>query len=115
MLLGELIARFNDEAVAEEAVLAIGDLAMLAALRERAAATGTSVGACLAEAARRYATEASDEEWITLIGTMSRAQDPGAVFLRRALGLEPPQVVPGGTPSALERPGRAVGRQAAPE
>jgi hypothetical protein len=85
MLLGDLIARFDDEAVAEEAVLAIGDLAMLATLREQAAATGLGVGACMATAARRYAAEASDEEWITLLGVMGKAEDPGAAYLKRAL------------------------------
>lgn len=85
MLLGDLIARFDDEAVAEEAVLAIGDLAMLAVLREQAAESGLGIGACMAAATRRYAAEASDEEWLTLIGLMARTQDPGAVYLRRAV------------------------------
>ena len=85
MLLGDLIARFDDEAVAEEAVLALGDLAVLAALRERAAAMGLPIGACMAAAARRYADHASEEEWVTLLGQMGQAQDPGAVYLRRAL------------------------------
>ena len=74
MLLGDLIARFDDEAVAEEAVLALGDLAMLAALRERAAAAGLPVGACPASGAGRQAG-----------CQMGKAPDPGAVYLRRAL------------------------------
>jgi hypothetical protein len=85
MLLGDLIARFSEETVAEEAVLAIGDLAILASLRKEADEKGLGLGACMAEAARRYADEASDEEMITLMGLMSRAQDPGAIYLRRAL------------------------------
>jgi hypothetical protein len=84
MLLGDLIARFDDEAVAEETALTIGDLAMLAELRERAGASGLSVGAYMAIAARRYAEEAPDDEWVTLLGLMARGQDPGAIFLRRA-------------------------------
>ncbi len=84
MLLGDLISRFSDEAVAEETVLAIGDLAMLAALREQSAETGLGIGAYMAAAARRYASEASDEEWITLMGVMGRAPDPGAAYLKRA-------------------------------
>ena len=84
MLLGDLISRFSDEAVAEETVLALGDLAMLAALRERSAETGLEIGAYMAAAARRYASEASDEEWITLMGVMGKASDPGAVYLTRA-------------------------------
>jgi hypothetical protein len=85
VLLGDLIARFQDEAEAEQAVLAIGDLAMLAALREHAAATGLGIGASMATAARRYAVEATDGEWITLLGAMGEANDPGSVYLKRAL------------------------------
>jgi hypothetical protein len=34
---------------------------------------------------RRFVSGASDEEWLALIGQMSRAKNPGQVFLRRAL------------------------------
>ncbi len=84
MLLADLIARFEDEAVAEATALAIGDLAMLAELRQQAGASGVSIGAYMALATRRYAEEAPDEEWVTLLGLMAREQDPGAVFLKRA-------------------------------
>jgi hypothetical protein len=33
---------------------------------------------------QRYTHEASDEEWVTLIGLMNRANDPGALCLKRA-------------------------------
>jgi hypothetical protein len=85
MLLGDLIARFDDEAVAEEAILVLGDLAMLSGLRDQAASNGLSIGAYVAAAARRYAAAASDEEWITLLGVMGKSQDPGAAYLQRAL------------------------------
>jgi len=85
MLLAEVIARCSDEAVAEEVLLSIGDLATLASLREQSAATGVGMSACLAAAARGYASEAPEEEWITLMGLMNGGKDPGAVFLKRAL------------------------------
>jgi hypothetical protein len=85
MLLGELIARCSDETIAEEIVLSIGDLATLAALRDQSEATGVGLGACIAAATRRYAAEASDEEWVTLIGQMGGAQDPAKILLKRAL------------------------------
>ena len=84
MLLGDLIARFAVKAVIEEAVLAIGDLVLLAALREQATADGLDLGTYAAAAVRRYASEASDEEWITLMGAMGRTEDPGAIYLKRA-------------------------------
>jgi hypothetical protein len=85
MLLGDLLSRFDDENIAEEAVLALGDVAMIARLREAADASGLAFGTFAAGAVRRYAAEASDEEWTTLMGVLSRAPDPGLACLRRAL------------------------------
>jgi hypothetical protein len=85
MLLGDLIAQFTDEAVAEETILGLSDLALLAELRARAQASGLDLGAYAAAAVNRYASEASDEEWVTLMGALGRADDPGAIYLKRAL------------------------------
>ena len=85
MLLGDLIAGLTDDVIAEEAILDLTDLALLAEVRTRAQADGLGLGAYAAAAVSRYAAEASDEEWITLIGAMGRAPDPGAVYLDRAL------------------------------
>jgi hypothetical protein len=84
MLLGDLLARFDDETVAEEAVTAPGDLALIAKLREKAAADGVTLGAYVATAVCRYAAEASAQEWVTLMGALERAADPGRVCMQRA-------------------------------
>jgi hypothetical protein len=85
MLLGDLIAGLTDDVFAEEAILDLTDLALLAEVRARAQADGLGLGTYAAAPVSRYAAEASDEEWITLIGAMGRAPDPGAVYLDRAL------------------------------
>jgi hypothetical protein len=85
MLLGDLIAQFTDEAVAEEAILGLADLSLLAESRARAQASGLDLGAYAAAAVNRYASDASDEEWVTLLGALGRARDPGAIYLERAL------------------------------
>lgn len=85
MLLGDLLARFSDETIATEAILALGDLTLVTRVREAAAADGSTLGAYAAAAVQRYAADASDEEWITLMGALGRAADPGAVCLQRAL------------------------------
>lgn len=85
MLLGDLLARFADENVAAEAILELGDLTLLASVSKKAKARGVEVGAFAASAVRRYAAEASDEEWTTLLGAMNRDPDPGIVCFRRAL------------------------------
>jgi len=85
MLLGDLLARFDDETVASETLLRVGDLSLIAALRERADTEGLTLGAYTACTVRRFAAEASDEAWVTLMGTLARADDPGAVCLKHAL------------------------------
>ena len=84
MLLGDLLAELSDEASATEAILSVNDLPMRAAMRRQAAADGVDLPAYVAGTVRRYASEATDEEWITLMGLLNRAPDPGAVCLKRA-------------------------------
>ena len=84
MLLGDVLARFEDETWAVETIVGLGDLALIARLRDEAEAEGQTLGGFAASAVRRYADSASDEEWITLMGALGRAQDPGAVCMKRA-------------------------------
>jgi len=88
MALGDLIARLSDEAVAEETLLNVTNLAMLAQLSARAEAEGLDLGAYTAAAVNRFASAAPDEEWVSLIGAMSRASDPAATFLELALAYD---------------------------
>ena len=67
-----------------ETILGTGDLTLLTVVKERAAAEGLDLAACVTQTVQRYTHDASDEEWVTLIGLMNRANDPGAVCLRRA-------------------------------
>ncbi|HET9615579.1 MAG TPA: hypothetical protein VFP74_00295 [Pseudolabrys sp.] len=85
MLLGDVLARFDTPSFAEETVLALGDLNLLAGMRVRAEAEGESLGEFARNAVQRFAAEASDEEWVTMIGALARAEDPGSVCLRFAL------------------------------
>ena len=84
MLLGDLLNQFEDEGVAAETIMRVGDLAMIAAMQKNAEALGLTLGAYASLAVRHYADGASDEEWTTLIGQMGRTDDPGAVCLKRA-------------------------------
>ena len=84
-MLGDLLASLGDEATAMETILRGGDLQILTAARAQAAVEGLALGAYVTRAMQRYTTGASDEEWITLIGLLNRAPDPGAACLQRAL------------------------------
>ena len=83
-MLGDILARLTDETTAVETILGAGDLTLLAAVKELAAADGLDLGACVVQTVQRYTNEANDEEWVTLIGLMNRTNDPGAVCLKRA-------------------------------
>ncbi len=83
-MLGDILARLTDEAMAVETILGTGDLALLAAVREHAAAESLDLAACVTQTVQRYAATASDEEWVTLMGMLNRSHDPGATCLKRA-------------------------------
>lgn len=84
MLLGDIIARLTDETTAAEIILGLGDIGLLAEMRNRADESGVSLGTYAAWAVRTYADNASSDEWTTLIGAMGRSEDPGAACLHRA-------------------------------
>jgi len=83
-MLGDLLASLTDETMALETILGAGDLALLAAVQEQATADGVDLGAYVGQMVRRYANEASDEEWITLMGALNRTPDPSSTCLKRA-------------------------------
>jgi hypothetical protein len=85
MLLGDIIASFQDEVVISETLFSLGDLALTARLVALAAENNVSTGELAMQSVDRFVNGASDEEWLTLIGQMSRSDNPGQVFLRRAL------------------------------
>ncbi len=85
MLLGDVIARFEDEAFVNETLIALDDLALTARVFTLAAENNVSAGDLAAQSVGRFVNGASDEEWLMLIGRMSRADNPGQVFLRHVL------------------------------
>lgn len=85
MLLGDLLARFDDEAVAAESLMSLGDLALTARVRDAAAREGLTAGEFASVAVQQFSRAATDEEWVTTIGLIGRSQEPGLVLLRRAL------------------------------
>ena len=83
-MLGDILASLTDETTATETILHCGDLQLLTAARERAAAERLELAAYVTRTVQRYATAASDEEWITLMGLLNRSPDPGMTCLQRA-------------------------------
>ncbi len=85
MMLGDVLVRLNDEGEATEVILGLGDLRLLAAMQQRAESEGLDLAAHVRGVVQRYAAEASDEEWITLMGIIGSAVDPGLACVKRAL------------------------------
>jgi hypothetical protein len=84
-MLSDLLARFRNEDAAEDALLSLGDLRLIAAMRQRAGVIGIGLGTFAAHSVRRYMDEAPDEEWVTLLAELHRSADPGGTFVKRAL------------------------------
>lgn len=84
MILGDVINRLQHDDEAMELILSAGNLRLLTAMQRQAEVEGLGLAAYARAAVQRYAANASDEEWITLMGQIGHAADPGSVCLRRA-------------------------------
>jgi hypothetical protein len=85
MLLGDVIAKFEDEAFVNETLLSLNNLALAAQVVAAAANNNISPGEFAMQSIGQFVNAASDEEWLTLTGLMSRTGNPGQVFLQRVL------------------------------
>ena len=81
MMLGELIADLENEAVAEAALLALGDLVLIAAANERAARDGETVGAVVGNAVGTFIGTAGPDAWMAAMRAASDSAAPGAACL----------------------------------
>jgi hypothetical protein len=85
MQLGEIIRDFSGEARADEALLACGDLVLVARVGEVALRYDETIGEYAAGAVRRFANLASGEDWLALMNALERADDPGLRCLTHML------------------------------
>ena len=106
MLLGDLIARFNNEVAVSETLLSLGDLVLTARVFERAVESEMSAGELAAQAVGRFVEGASDDEWLTLFARISQADDPGRAFLHHVLSQAAPawRRLPANRPIAPREP-----------
>ncbi len=76
MQLGDIIRNLSEEARADEALLACGDIVLLARIGETALRYDETLGEYAAGAVRRFANLASSEDWLALMNAIERAEDP---------------------------------------
>ena len=77
MNLGTLLDALEDEGYAAGALDAIGDVVLLAQVHAMRDLHDETPGEYVANASRRFATRATDEDWLALMNAMERADRPG--------------------------------------
>jgi len=85
MLLGHVLERLGDEAFAAETLVGMGDLRLMVEAESVGDRFGESLPAYAVGATRRFATFASDEDWLALMNVLERAPDVGAACLHHML------------------------------
>jgi hypothetical protein len=85
MNLGQLMNRLEHEADAGAALEALQDLVLLAEVQAAGVEHGESPGEYVANASRRFAALASDEDWLGVMNAMERTQDPARAAIDRML------------------------------
>lgn len=87
MMLGDLISQLGDETVALEALIATGDIALIAKVQTAAGNTRVSVGEFIADLIGCFGATAKSDDWIAVMSAAGRSEVPGAACLRVMLSV----------------------------
>lgn len=82
MVLGQVLERLGDEALAAETLVALEDLNLMVRVEAAGRPFGEGIGEYSAGASRRFAHLASDEDWLALMTALERADDAGMACLK---------------------------------
>ncbi|MGI9405067.1 MAG: hypothetical protein ACR2O4_01740 [Hyphomicrobiaceae bacterium] len=85
MLLGSLIKQLDDDARAEETLIALGDVMLIAKVRHAAADQGLPLGAFMVNQIGAFNSSASPDAWMDLTMRAGRTTNPGAAVLKTIL------------------------------
>lgn len=85
MLLGEVLNRLGDESAAAETLLGLDDLPLMVDVEATGRRFDESPPLYAANAVRRFAAFAADEDWLALMTALERSPDPAAACLRHML------------------------------
>jgi hypothetical protein len=83
MLLGDLLAQVERAGANGQVAALIGDLPLLAQVAAVAAEEGSDPDSYVMFAVRRFERGASPDDWVSLMGDVSRDVDSGGACLRR--------------------------------
>jgi len=84
-MLGDILRKFDDPRAVEDALLQLGDLALLTEISKAAASFGETPGEYAAASVARFSGEASDDDWVALMSGMARTENPGLICLRKMI------------------------------
>jgi hypothetical protein len=90
MLLGGLLNRLSDEAVALELLMDLDDLALLSRVQTAADAHGMTPGEVITSAVNHFTRHADSDRWLQLMTTINQSDNPGGAALKQMLGTELP-------------------------
>jgi hypothetical protein len=81
MLLGAIMNELRDEAAAAAALIGLGDVVLVAEVEAARIPHDESIGDYVSGATRRFAGQASDEDWLAIMTALERADNPAAACL----------------------------------
>lgn len=81
MLLGTLLKRLGQEADAAEALAALNDIVLLAEVQAMGELHDETPAEYVCGATRRFAADASSEDWLALMTAIERSDDPARTTL----------------------------------
>ena len=85
MVLGEILERLGDEALAAGTLVALEDLNLMVRVEAAGRPFGEGIGEYAAGASRRFAQLATDDDWLALMTALERADDAGTACLKHML------------------------------
>lgn len=85
MLLGTILTRLGHEADAAEVLDGIGDILLLAEVQAMGELHDESPADYVCGATRRFAADASSEDWLALMTAIEGSEDPARTTLDRML------------------------------
>lgn len=85
MILGDVLRQFGNPSVVAAVLGTVDDPGFLARAEANAALHGETLGEYASASVRLFSSQASNDDWVALMAAMGRAEDPGAICLRRML------------------------------
>ena len=86
MLIGALLEKLSDEVFAIETLINLGDLGLL--VRVEKVATESEA---IIQTVHNFTAKADADDWMQLMSTINRAEDPGGAALKQMLEIALPQ------------------------